>query len=391
MDCGDGMIDVAIVGGGPAGSALAVFLGRQGLDVALYDQARFPREKPCGEGLLPAGVEVLRQLGLAASVGGRPLFGVRYHVGERHARAGFSVDAQGCVRHGIGQRRARMDRVLWDAAAGTPGVAAQQGVRVSAPLIEHGTVTGVVVDGSCVRARWVVAADGSHSTLRRQLDLERTHRPLRVGVRSHFRLAAGRSAPSDIQIFLRRGYEIYVTPLPQAELLVALLSRHDVIDGSVKAAFSSKVRLEPLLSALLDGAEQVSEISGRSPLLRATRRSAAPPRLTFLGDASTAVDPITAGGMSLALVSARLLSRELPAMLSGDTNAQRRFEHARDKAVRIHRMLGGCLLSLGTSPLVSGWALSLMRARRDWMEALVDLAATGPNLGPTMRSAAHDD
>ena len=54
--------DVTIVGGGPAGSALAVELGRRGAKVVLYEKARHPRLKPCGEGLLPHGVAALREI-----------------------------------------------------------------------------------------------------------------------------------------------------------------------------------------------------------------------------------------------------------------------------------------------------------------------------------------
>ena len=48
--------DVLIAGGGIAGATLAVLLGRAGLRVEIYEERRFPREKPCGEGLMPAGV-----------------------------------------------------------------------------------------------------------------------------------------------------------------------------------------------------------------------------------------------------------------------------------------------------------------------------------------------
>jgi len=64
-----GAADVLIAGGGVAGASLAIMLGRAGMNVELYDRRRFPRDKPCGEGLMPAGVAVLRRLGLGAAVG----------------------------------------------------------------------------------------------------------------------------------------------------------------------------------------------------------------------------------------------------------------------------------------------------------------------------------
>ncbi len=73
------MADVLISGAGVAGSTLAILLGRRGLQVELFERGHFPREKPCGEGLMPAGVAVLNRLGVGEAVGGAPFYGVRYH------------------------------------------------------------------------------------------------------------------------------------------------------------------------------------------------------------------------------------------------------------------------------------------------------------------------
>src|ERR1044072_6314565 len=43
--------DVIVAGGGPAGSTAAFHLARAGARVALFDRARFPRDKPCGGGI----------------------------------------------------------------------------------------------------------------------------------------------------------------------------------------------------------------------------------------------------------------------------------------------------------------------------------------------------
>ena len=53
---------VLIVGGGVAGSSLATMLGRSGFSVRLFEKAQFSREKPCGEGLMPAGLACLATL-----------------------------------------------------------------------------------------------------------------------------------------------------------------------------------------------------------------------------------------------------------------------------------------------------------------------------------------
>jgi flavin-dependent dehydrogenase len=362
--------DVIVVGGGPAGACLALLLGRRGLEVELLDQSRFPREKPCGEGLLPGGLDVLRTNGLFERVGGEPLSGVRYHVAGGGVRAGFAEGTRG-----LGQRRLRLDAALFDAAAATPGVRASQSARIDAPLVERGRVTGVVVDGDVRRARVVVAADGSSSTLRRALGLERTAASRRVGIRAHFRLAQQDACRGDIQIFLRPGYELYVTPLPEGEVLVAALAHQDAVQGGLRRAFREWLQREALLREWLDGATQTSELMGRAPLVR--RSGSPPPGLVLVGDAAESVDPVTAGGLSLALASAALLGRVLPEALGGDGTALQRFERARAEAVRVHRFLGAGLLGLARYPRLAGRTSRLLDACPRVLAALVGLAAHG--------------
>ena len=104
------MVDVAIVGGGVAGSALAILLGRRGFSVELFERGQFPKEKACGEGIMPGGVAALQRLGLAEAVGGRPFNGVRYHFGGLVAEGRFPrVD--GLPAAGWSQRRRHLDNV----------------------------------------------------------------------------------------------------------------------------------------------------------------------------------------------------------------------------------------------------------------------------------------
>src|SRR2546430_17263348 len=66
--------DVAVLGAGPAGAAAALFAARRGLRVIVVDKQDFPRDKPCGEGLMPGGRPALRELGLEDAIvsGGAP-------------------------------------------------------------------------------------------------------------------------------------------------------------------------------------------------------------------------------------------------------------------------------------------------------------------------------
>src|SRR2546428_14020679 len=77
--------DVAVVGAGPAGSAAALFAARRGHRVIVFDKQAFPRDKPCGEGLMPCGRPALRELRLEDDVvsdGAPPLKGIQFGLAD---------------------------------------------------------------------------------------------------------------------------------------------------------------------------------------------------------------------------------------------------------------------------------------------------------------------
>ncbi len=355
------MADVLIAGGGIAGSSLAVMLGRAGLAVELFERGRFPKEKPCGEGLMPAGVGVLQRHGLAEAVGGAPFRGVRYYAGRLVAEGRFPT-AAGLPATGRGQRRYHLDHVLFTAAAATPGVTAYTGAQVTAPICEGERVVGLVVEGQQLRAPLVVVADGLHSRLRRQLGLEGTPPSRkRVGLRTHYRLALGQAQPPWVEIFLGRGYELYVTPLPCGELLVAGLAEQGAVVGGAEASMRRWLSEQPLLQARLEGAEQITALSGMAPLASQARVGVTRGAV-LLGDAAGFLDPITGGGMAQALLTAELLAGYVTRNLGTSDSWVWQYERARSAMLRDYRILTRMVLGLSSHPWLARGTLRLLRA-----------------------------
>lgn len=353
------MADVLIAGGGIAGCALAILLGRDGVTVELFERARFPREKPCGEGLMPAGVAVLEQLGLAEAVGGAPFYGVRYHFGDLTAEGRFP-EVAGMPVAGRAQRRKHLDHVLFEAAAATPGVTAKTGTLVEAQLCENGRVAGLIVNGEPRRARLVVAADGVHSRIRHQLGLDIPPRRKRMGIRTHFRLAVGQRQPPWVDVFVDRGYELYVAPLPQGELLVAALADSGAWGDSAERAFHRWWRAEPRLASLLEGAEQISPLMGSSPLAGGPQIGVAP-GIVLLGDAAGFLDPITGGGMTQALMSSALLARYIIGGLGTQESWLWEFDRQRRRMLRDYHILTQMVLWVADHPRLAKGLLSALR------------------------------
>ncbi|MGH7722932.1 MAG: NAD(P)/FAD-dependent oxidoreductase, partial [Candidatus Dormibacteria bacterium] len=165
-------LGAVVVGAGPSGAATALALSRAGHRVTVLDRARFPRDKACGEGLMPPGVGALRRLGvLDAVLATHPprIRGVTYThgPGTAVAYAPFPAPPEGGERWGLGVRRTVFDVVLADALRHATGVTLAEGVRATGLVRDgSGLVIGVATSEGHLGADAVVAADGLHSTVR---------------------------------------------------------------------------------------------------------------------------------------------------------------------------------------------------------------------------------
>jgi len=369
--------DVVIAGGGPAGAALAILAGRAGFSVSLFDAARFPRDKACGEGLMPAGVAALDRLGLRAATGGVPIEGVRYRGFGVVAETAFpaprsSVDPA----RGLGQRRLVFDLALWQAARATPHVRVFEGTPVDGVLFRGGRAVGLHAGGQTVTGGLIVGADGARSAVRRAAGLDGpVEAHPRWGLRMHFRLAAEPTAPAFIEVFVGERHELYLTPLPAREVMVAVLSEPGGGQAAPAEVLQAFIARHPALAARLRGAEAVSAPRGRAPLAAVARAGVAP-GLVLLGDAAGFTDPLTGGGMAQALLSAELLARYLPrALAQRDDEWLWRFEQRRRALLRDYVWLTRLLVQSARSPRLARATLQGMHAFPGFMRHLVGVAA----------------
>ena len=311
--------EVLVVGGGPVGLAAAIEARLAGRDVVVVEPRATPVDKACGEGLMPGTLRALRRLGVDPA--GWELRGISYRAaGGRHVDHAFRAGP------GRGVRRTTLHAAL-GARADALGV-----TRVT------GRVTEVEQDADAVtaagvRARWLLAADGLHSTVRRAvgLDLTARVRGRRFGLRRHLAVAPWTDL---VEVHWAPGAEAYVTPVAPDLVGVAVL-------GPPHTDWDAALAALPLLAERLAGVRPVGPTLGAGPLRqRTTARTCG--RVALVGDASGYVDALTGEGLRVGLAQARAAVATL-----GDPAG---YERAWRAVTRDYRLLTTGLVAWAGSP-----------------------------------------
>jgi flavin-dependent dehydrogenase len=319
--------DVLIIGGGPAGIVAAIAARRLGLSATVLDARRPPIDKPCGEGILPQGVAALRTLGISLQhPRALPSRGICF-VDEKHsARADFP-DATG-----FSIRRVKLHQLLVDHAI-EAGVDFRWGARVT-QFDQRSVQTAT----ETVSYRWLVGADGRSSLVRKWAGLDSgfVSKTKRFGFCTHFGMQHWSDA---IEVHWTHGCQLFITPVPDGEVGVAVLSR----DPGLR--LDAALERVPALARKLRGATRTTRESGDAISLRilsAVTRG----RVALVGDASGTVDAVTGHGLSLSFQQAIALAE---AMNAGDL---RRYQI-------VHRKIAAVAIAMTR--------LMLLMDRSDWI------------------------
>lgn len=313
--------DVLVVGGGPAGSACAQALARAGRDVLLVDQHEFPREKVCGDGLIPDALAALRRLGVFDEV--MALAQPAHHVACIGPRGG-RIDVPGTlavlprrILDDILRRSALAAGARWDAPA-----------RFEAPIEEGGRVVGAMLrtgpTARAVRARWTVLATGAVPQALIAAGMCERRVPSGVALRGYVRNAsmAGRIRALEIVWHwrLRPGYG-WIFPCPDGvfNIGVGMLNSHQQIaagraamaDVNLRTTFSAFTDVYAPARELMAGGELESGLKG-APLRCALEGArCARPGLLVTGEAAGSTYSFSGEGIGKAMETGLLAAEAI--------------------------------------------------------------------------------
>jgi geranylgeranyl reductase family protein len=340
--------DVAVAGAGPAGSAAAIAARDAGLDVLIVDKATFPRDKTCGDGLTTGALRLLERLGLDLGTL------ASYATVRETVLVSPSGRQVGVPLPNGGQYAGVVPRADLDAAlvrlARCRGAHVREGVALTGVSARADGVTVELADGTSASARFVIAADGPFSAVRRLLQPDA---PADLGSWHAFRqYYRGVDDPRLWVMFERDllpGYA-WVFPLPDGRANVGFgVPRGPGIDGKqLKATWRDLLgrdRVRAVLgpAAEPEGAHRAWPIPAQLDAARLTDE-----RVLYVGDAAAVVDPMTGEGIAQALetgiAAAQAVARggDAPAV---SARYRRSVEHALRADLRVAAILQRVLSS----------------------------------------------
>jgi menaquinone-9 beta-reductase len=264
--------DVLVVGAGPAGSACAQMLARAGLHTVLVDQHDFPRDKICGDGLIPDAHAALRRLGVYDEV-------MAQAQAARHvaciAPRGGRVDVPGSVAV---LPRKLLDHILVRAAQ-RAGAQLHTPWRFESPLVDDDRVVGAVF--KCgdrlheVRAPWVVLATGAPPQAMIASELCQRRTPTGIALRGYVRNDAlvGRIRALEIVWHkrLKHGYG-WIFPCPDGVFNIGVgladcfslagTQRLRMQDVNLRRVFEAFCEVYAPASELMAGGTPLGELKG---------------------------------------------------------------------------------------------------------------------------------
>ena len=331
--------DVIVIGGGIAGSSVAIGARRAGLNVLVLEAERVFRDRIRGEGLHSWGVREARQLGIAdllyaTCARSLPLWDI-YVGGQRVERRDLrETTAAGC--ESMAFFHPHMQEVLLGAAE-RAGARVRRGARVvgiepGTPVRIEATMEGAPAE--VASARLVVVAVGRASSLRSQLGLAVAR--AEGGSKTTGVLLENIDITDDaVGLFFPPSFGMAspVFPLPDRRARLYFVANPRILDVSFSGTEGGPEMLARCEQVGVPRAWlQDARIAGPLATFDGTPTWAVGPwpnGVALVGDAAGSLDPALGAGLSLALFDARRLTDRLAAANADLTVASRDYERER--------------------------------------------------------------
>jgi flavin-dependent dehydrogenase len=334
------VFDVAVVGGGPAGTATAITLLAKGRSVVVIERSHYETAR-IGESLPPRARLPLTRLGVwERFIRGRhlPSPGTLAAWGS----AELTANDFGHSPYGNGWHldRVRFDEMLARCVTDTGG-RVLSGVRMTRCTRGGTNAWRVETDAGVLRAKFLVDATGRRESVARQIAVKRVEYDRLVGIAA-FTCAQTQDARTLVEA--TRGGWWYSALLPNARLVVAYMTDADLLPGpesvtpvarargGSRGSRKSELRAfwEQELEAARHTRDRVSDIAPGSSLITLAAGTShlagvAGSDWVAVGDAAFALDPLSSRGLYTALELGLIAGAGIDRQLRGDARGLKRY------------------------------------------------------------------
>jgi 2-polyprenyl-6-methoxyphenol hydroxylase-like FAD-dependent oxidoreductase len=336
--------DAVIVGGSLAGCATAMFLGRAGARVAVVEKSPDPTnfKRICTHFIQASAVPTLERLDLLgpmeAAGAVRPRFLARVPWGWIEAPRDRAA-------RGVNLRREKLDPMMREHAAATPGVEVLLGQTVKEVRRAGGKVSGVVArdrDGveTVFEAPLTIGADGRDSAVVKLAGVkEKTYPHGRLAYGGYFEGVAPKGAP-DASVWMMDPDWAAAFPTDEGLTFFAVMPTKDHLPefkADPLAAMVEYFERAPEAPSLRSAMPTEEGIVGKIDMTNRKRTPSAP-GLALVGDAALATDPLFGIGCGWAFQTAEWLADSVAPALRGEADLEAGLRRYRRKHAR---RLGG--------------------------------------------------
>jgi flavin-dependent dehydrogenase len=344
------MYDVAIIGGGPAGSTAAALLARAGRRVIVFEREKFPRFH-IGESLLPFSMKAFTRLGLhekfmragfMKKFGGE-IIGACSETGSKfYFKDGYGSQTD----HAYQVTRGDFDKVLLDHAAECGAEVREETSVDRVDFSNEDIDLGVKSNGTSnsIGAKYLIDASGRTSVLGRQFKIKKTYDHLqKLSIFAHYDgVWRAQGIDGTLTVLLRAiDRWFWLIPISAERTSVGVVLDSETFRKSKLSAedFLEKALAEqPVIAKRMTNAQRVSQVYVEADFSYRTARLHGD-RWLLAGDAAGFIDPIFSSGVFLAVFSGELAADALNEVLDHPHKAKRLFpqyERAVNRAMDVY-------------------------------------------------------
>ena len=306
--------DVAIIGGGPAGSTAATLLARAGRSVLVIEREKFPRFH-IGESLLPYSMPVFERLGI------RPLLDSTFlekhgaematGCGERNVKFFFKNGFRLKHTRSYQVERATFDKILLDHSLASGAEVREETIVDSVAFTPDVTalkirsVTGVA---ETILARFIIDASGRQTVIGSQLKLKKSYQELnKFSVFAHYDGVTREPGDAGTLTRMVRGDDrwFWMIPLGQTRMSIGLVmdtAEFKALKQAPQEALETAIANQPVIQQRMEDATRISPVYSTGDYSYRNSRFTGE-RWLMTGDAAGFIDPVFSTGVFLALVS----------------------------------------------------------------------------------------